>query len=407
MLSCWRIKKHFDRILGTTAGVGGQELRLFGLDLRCIAARLERLYKSTRRILAKATWPYDSEATGLLLGTVALVVAASLHSAVNPAPFLKPLAHGRLSVLGFYENESTTGTSRESLVTNIHHVDAVLPFWASLGQDGSVLAQRHDLEVVRFAHENDTPVFVVINNEKIPGTGNVQMISDTWLRKQSVESISKYVHDIGCDGVHISFELMPQQAKPAFSAFIRDLALSMRAQHKSIGVSVFPPVDLPENVWGVFDYASLASDADYVVLHAFDRHWLFTAPGPIAPQEWVEKSVSTVLRSVPAPKLILGVGFYGYDWPARLPGGATLYLPTTEALRRAQVHAARIQFDEQSQQPGYRYTQDGAERVVWFQDTTNLEQKADLALRSGLGGIALWRLGFEPEDAWEVVDSYR
>jgi len=82
-------------------------------------------------------------------------------------------------------------------------------------------------------------------------------------------------------------------------------------------------------------------------------------------------------------------------------------LPTTEALRRAQVHAARIQFDEQSQQPGYRYTQDGAERVVWFQDTTNLEQKADLALRSGLGGIALWRLGFEPEDAWEVVDSYR
>ena len=62
------------------------------------------------------------------------------------------------------------------------------------------------------------------------------------------------------------------------------------------------------------DYAALGHSADRVVVMAYDWHWAFSAPGPIAPTWWVDDVLDYATSVVPPEKLALGVGLYGYDW---------------------------------------------------------------------------------------------
>lgn len=47
---------------------------------------------------------------------------------------------------------------------------------------------------------------------------------------------------------------------------------------------------------------------------AYDEHWSSAEPGPIASQDWFVDGITTALNEVPANKLVVTLGNYGYDW---------------------------------------------------------------------------------------------
>ena len=111
------------------------------------------------------------------------------------------------------------------------------------------------------------------------------------------------------------------------------------------------------------DYAAIGRVADQVRVMAYDYHWSTSAPGPIAPVDWVRDVLDYSLTRIPADKIVLGVPLYGYDWV----GDTGTPVSWEQVYELAQEHQAAVQWDGASQSPWLTYTDaQGRQHEVWF-----------------------------------------
>lgn len=100
---------------------------------------------------------------------------------------------------------------------------------------------------------------------------------------------------------------------------------------------------------------------------------------------------------VPASKVILGVPYYGYDWPTTGPGlGATATGPKTP-LSYAQITAAGhpVYWDPVTQTAWTSYQVGTQWHQTWFDDAASLALKAQLADFFHIAGLGVWALGMD------------
>jgi spore germination protein YaaH len=137
-----------------------------------------------------------------------------------------------------------------------------------------------------------------------------------------------------------------------------------------------------------YDLHTLAGHVDYIALMAYDEHgpgW--SAAGPVGGMPWVKKSVASLMKSVPASKIQLGVGEYGYSWPTH--GTGTTYSdPDMRAFVKS--HSANAVWSS-TQQEWYATFSDGEK--VWWSDARSYRARVALAHSLHLGGVAVWSLG--------------
>jgi spore germination protein YaaH len=91
------------------------------------------------------------------------------------------------------------------------------------------------------------------------------------------------------------------------------------------------------------------------------------------------------------------VAGYGYSW--RSPGNAH-----SVSYQRAVELAAKgsgVRWDASHKAPYAVY--DG--REMWFENAASISYKLDLVKKYDIKGIALWRLGQEDPDMWQLVAS--
>jgi hypothetical protein len=142
---------------------------------------------------------------------------------------------------------------------------------------------------------------------------------------------------------------------------------------------------------------------------AYDYHWRGSDPGAIAPLPWVKGVSEYALSKIPRDKILLGVPFYGYDWPQD-PGGswgearALLY---EEVAELATLYKVNILWDEEDKAPHFNYSAGGEFHEVWFNNGRSLEPKLGLVQEYPLGGIAIWRLVGEDPDNWTIIENWK
>ncbi len=184
----------------------------------------------------------------------------------------------------------------------------------------------------------------------------------------------------------------------------------------------------------LYDLSSLGKEADNIFMMAYD----FSVPGsdnatPTAPlygykkgKYWydVATAVNDFLTLVPANKLILGVPYYGYDWPVYQPKVDALTRPyyswqgspTTQTYASAQEN---IQSDkagtdgyltgwDNDGKVGWRayfVAATGTWRMVFLDDPRSLGLKYDFAIQNNLAGVGMWALGYDDgrKDLWQVL----
>ena len=114
-----------------------------------------------------------------------------------------------------------------------------------------------------------------------------------------------------------------------------------------------------------------------------------------------------VIYKVPAERLIAAVPLYTRVW--RTNDGVT----TSEAMgiRESEQYvsdnAIMLSWDEEAG-AYYGETMIGTGQIqIWLEENESLKLKTDKIREYGLTGIAAWRLGFEPQDVWDVLDLNR
>jgi spore germination protein YaaH len=325
----------------------------------------------------------------------------------GPAPQRLPAPARRLQVIGYFENGQggIFVSSFPALRRNERWVDTVSPFWYSVDWEGKVVFPRELPDVIEFTRQRGLRLIPLVNNVVVPGGENDRMLATPEARANTVANLVRLVEDQGYHGLNVYFPWLGPDARAAFTAFITDLARELHQRDRVLGVSVYPREDADQEVHGHFDYAALAAVADYIVLMAYDHHWEQSEAGPTAPRPWVEQNLRSALRDIPAERLVLAVGMFGYDWTVPAGRGLAQYLPATAAADRARRLGVTVRRDDESGQPRYTYTERQIRHEVWYEDAQSFRDKLDLALAHDLGGIALWRLGFEEPAVWTAIDD--
>lgn len=250
------------------------------------------------------------------------------------------------------------------------------------------------------------------------------VINNPAKRAKVIANTLKIMKDYGFSDLNLDFEYVgapPGNLSQNYSKFVNEAA---EAVHKTGGtVSV---ATLSDAVWKLrmYNIAQIGKFADYIIVMAYDFTRLSsTVSGPVAPLFGKEKfeydvysTVTDYLKTIPAEKIILGVPFYGYEWPTQDNKPYSFVVGDSSALSTIKRTAETIKnnnvtvnFDELSKIPWFTYFDPKGRvwRQVWFENERSLGLKLDLVNQAGLGGLAIWALGYEGNSTnlWQIIQE--
>jgi len=370
--------------------------RPFDLAATWLSPVLESFGRALAFLPKESGWRRAATGTAMLVGVVLL-------TSVTGPPEAKPFPGGwRPLIIGYFENgwSEVFGDSFPALQRHAEQIDIVMPFWYSIHPSGDIEDRGARPEVVEFAHSQGMLVAPLVNNAKIGTTA--AFLVDPAAREEAARVLRRIVDEMGYDGVHMDFERIPARWREEYTSFIAEIKAAL-GPGKHLSVAVFPQVDVPEAISGAHDYAALAGLSDFIVLMGYDRHWAGGTPGPVSPYDWIERNINYALfdQGVPADKLALAVGGYGYDWPRG--GGRATVVPSRLAPSLAARRGATVEFDSESRNPHFTYYDGSVRHDVWFQDERVMAQRIAQAREHKLIGLAIWRLGYETPQTWTVL----
>ena len=339
-------------------------------------------------------------------------------------------------------------TSLPAAINNSDLIKEVMPFWYTLKFNGKTnSAVVTDL----YTPANPSiPMAQTVGALRNAGFSLIPTITDGTdkgvlagllakpaARKQIVETITAMVVSNNYDGVDLDFEGFAfvdgnatwSKTAPLWTAFVKELSVSLRAQKKILSVStpyVLDPAG-PQKGYFVYAWAAIASSIDRLRIMTYD--YSVSKVGPLGPITWTERTLQYAVSVMPASKVYIGIAGYGRDWvtsvsgvcPANvasvIKGGAKA---ATFVMRDAQTLAASYGvtpvFNEQFGEMTFSYqkTYNGttaaglatsctAQRTAWYQDPRAFALRAALVDKYRLGGISQWTLGMEEPLALEGI----
>jgi spore germination protein len=222
------------------------------------------------------------------------------------------------------------------------------------------------------------------------------------LMARQIDAIVRLVEANHYAGIDIDYEQLRAGDRQDFSTFCERLAAALHAKGKVLSVALFAKTsdagNSPTNV--AQDYRAIGQAADQVRLMGYDYHWASSAPGPIAPVDWLRDVLRYAKTQIPAGKIVLGIPLYGYDWSGG-HGTATSWL---QALRLSREYHAAPRYDTRAQAPWFTYRDPaGREHTVWFENAASSRAKFAVAHGAGIGGVYLWMFGYEDTGTWAAL----
>jgi hypothetical protein len=205
------------------------------------------------------------------------------------------------------------------------------------------------------------------------------------------------------DGVDFDFEGQGSADRHGLTSLVTTVSSALRAADPHWQVTMATYASAAGDPSGFYDIPKLAPAVDAFFVMAYDMNDPIS-PGATAPLVGGGFSDAEALRQylavVPPQKVILGVPFYGYDWPTV---NGTLGAPAMGGetpLSYAQIAAAGhpTYWDPATDTAWTSYQVDGQWHETYFDNPTSLAMKAELANATGIAGLGIWALGMDGND---------
>lgn len=290
----------------------------------------------------------------------------------------------------------------------------------------SVFKSDKATDIFRKAHQNGTRVVLTLTQMENDPIQTFLSNSDS--QQNAIDQIVAEIKDRGIDGANIDFEYNGdpgQEYRDMFSIFIHNLAKKMHEEIPDSKLTVSVYAASAKNPM-LYDIKKLGKDADGVFMMAYDfanassDDAMPTAPlhGHEKGKYWydVASAVSDFLNFMPSNKLILGVPYYGYNYPVYTPkvkaktyyylnGNPQTYSDAQDKL--GDNGNVKTGWDKDGQVGWKAYFDSNSYiwRMIFLEDVKSLSLKYDFAKNNNLKGVGIWALGFDSDkkELWTLL----
>ena len=307
--------------------------------------------------------------------------------------------------LGFHAvyNQTANG-NLESVLETAYNINVISPTWFSLNDNAGNFEHLASKEYVQTAHSRGIQVWGLVeditNKNKID---TYEILGNSQSRTHLINELMDAALAYDLDGLNIDFEGIGRKTGAHFVQFLRELSIRCREEQLILSVDNYPP----NSGNAYYDYREQGIITDYVILMGYDEHWGGSGdPGSTSSQPFVEGSLDNLLSLVPADKIVNALPFYTRLWTT---SGETV---TDKAVFMKSIDTAVsdygmvIDYDESTGQKYARAEADGAVYEMWIEDFASMENKLIAVKERNLAGVAAWRLGYEEQAVWELIENY-
>jgi spore germination protein YaaH len=288
-----------------------------------------------------------------------------------------------------------------SMQANLGALTEANPVWYSWNVDGTPLKNwnaenatwRASMTGSRFV-----PTIQNLVNNSFDGGAAAAVFATPASRETSASAIAQLVVNQAYDGIDIDYERIPTASRDNFTAYLTILGQKLHAANKKLSVTVYAKKSASDN-WngpGGEDWPAIGAIADSVKVMAYDYSYSGSAPGPIAPLDWIDLVATYAQNTIPNQKIMMALPWYGYDWSAA-PTKSVTY---ASAMQLAQNNGVAVSHDVNGEAT-FTY----AGHTVYFQDAASYTKKVQLLKErhASIGGFAAWSAGVEDPAIWNVI----
>jgi len=288
-----------------------------------------------------------------------------------------------------------------SMQSNLGVLTESNPVWYSWNGDGTPLKNWNAENDTWRASMTGTLLLPTVQNivqDRFDGGVAAAVFATPASREVAAYAIAQLAIIKSYDGIDIDYERVPSASRADFTEFLNTLKEKLHAANKKLSVTVYAKTSDRDN-WngpGAEDWPAIGRIADSVKIMAYDYSYSGSAPGPIAPLDWIDRVATYAQSVIPNDKIMMALPWYGYDWS---PAG-TKSLTYTAAIQLAASNGAAISHDVNGEA-----TFTFGAHTVFFQDAASYKKKVQLLeeRHASIGGFAAWSAGVEDPGIWSVI----
>lgn len=311
--------------------------------------------------------------------------------------------------LGWHAIYSTGGNDTlGEVAANAKGMNVIAPTWFSLSDNEGHFQSFAQEAYVKKAHELGLEVWGVVDNFNYRSNQNADVstqavLSATTTRTVLVNGLVQEALQYGLEGINVDFEQIAPSYGEDYVQFLRELSIACRKN--GLVLSVDDPVPFSYNAH--YDIGEQGAIADYVIIMGYDEHGGDSKEaGSVASIGYVTQGLDNAVAAVPSRKVVNALPFYTRLWKTEGAEVSSKAYGMTAINGLLSEYGMTPEWDEETNQNYASAEVNGALYQMWIEDSQSLLAKVNVMRNYDLGGVAAWKLGFEPAGIWEILSAY-
>jgi spore germination protein len=291
------------------------------------------------------------------------------------------------------------------------HLTYLSPFAYRIQANGN-LEPLNDSSVIQAALSHNVAPIMAITNFSATALGSDlahTILASPELQDTLLTNIINTMKNKDYRGLNIDFESVLPSDRELYNQFLRRAVARLHPEGFVVSSSLAPKTSAAQKglLYEAHDYAAHGAILDFVVLMTYEWGYRLGPPQAISPIDQIRAVLDYAVTVIPRNKILMGFQLYARDWLLpHVQGQQAETFSMQEAIRRAVHYGAEIQYDQKSQSPFYRYTDEqGRAHEVWFEDAQSAQVKFDTVKMYNLRGVSYWELGYPFPQNWVLLED--
>lgn len=290
----------------------------------------------------------------------------------------------------------------DSYTADMKSVNVIAPTWFRVTDNEGTLQSIASSTYVDKAHNDGLEVWAVVTDVDY----DVDMgaiLSSSEKRAKMISDIMAYASELGVDGINIDYETIGAEYGDDFVQFLRELSIQTHADDIVLSVDNYAPTASTM----YYNRAEQGLVADYVVVMGYDEHWGGSqTAGSVASIGFVESGIQKTMGEVPAEKIINAIPFYTRLWKTEGGTVSSEAIGMDMAQNWVDTNGVELNWNNEACQYYGEVQKDNVLYQIWLEEEESIQVKLNVMEANNLAGVAEWKLGFEKDSVWDIIEAY-